>query len=201
MSNDMPARERLRRPLRFDYIAQITWLLLCILLGGFFYFNPHLIDPETVKHGISSYGAAAVYVYIIVSMVRGFFLLPSTPLVLAGAAMYPDQPLMVISISMGGILFSATLLYFFSEKLGFANFIEYKYPQAVKSAKELLSGNKALLFVAGWSFFPLVPTDVVCYAAGVIKMPFTKMITGLFIGELLLVSLYVYLGKGILSLL
>jgi uncharacterized membrane protein YdjX (TVP38/TMEM64 family) len=63
-----------------------------------------------------------------------------------------------------------------------------------------LSGNRATIFVAGWSFFPLVPTDVICYVAGMMKMPFYKMMLGLFIGEMVLVTAYVCLGKGIMSL-
>lgn len=190
----------LKKTTKFDRIAQIAWLLTCLSLAIFFFFNPQLLNPETIKHKIASYGGLAVFLYFGVSMFRGFFLLPSTPFVFAGTAMYPDKPLMIISISMAGILFSATLLYFFSDRLGFAGYLEHKHPRPINATKELLSGNKATLFVALWSFFPLVPTDVICYVAGVIRMPFARMITGLFIGELILVSIYVYAGKGMLAL-
>jgi len=186
--------------IRFDRLAQIAWFLSCLSLAVFFFLKPHLLDPEAIKQHISSYGAAAIYLYFLISVVRGFFLLPSTPLVLAGIAMYPDRPLLVIGISMLGILFSATLLYFFSEKLGFSGYLKHRHPRLIKTTQERLAGNKATLFVALWSFFPLVPTDLICYAAGVIKMPFVRMITGLFIGEIALVSLYVYMGKGVLDL-
>jgi uncharacterized membrane protein YdjX (TVP38/TMEM64 family) len=146
------------------------------------------------------YGPVALLIYVFISMFRGFFLIPSTPFVLAGVAMYPEDPILVITISMAGILFSATLLYYFSQRLGFSTYLERKYPSAITATKELLSGNKATFFVAGWSFFPLVPTDVICYVAGMMKMPFYKMMLGLFIGEMVLVSAYVYLGKGIMSL-
>ena len=52
-------------------------------------------------------------------------------------------------------------------------------------------------FVAGWSFFPLVPTDAVCYVAGVAKMSLRKMLTALLLGELPFVIMYVFLGAEI----
>jgi uncharacterized membrane protein YdjX (TVP38/TMEM64 family) len=145
------------------------------------------------------YPSLALSIYILISMLRGFFLMPSTPFVLAGVAMYPDNPVLVISISLAGIMFSATLLYFFSKKFGFTAYIEKKHRSGLNATKKLLSGNRSTLFVAGWSFFPFVPTDLVCYAAGLIRMPFSKMMFGLFCGELLLVTMYVYMGKGFLA--
>jgi len=183
----------------FDRVTQGVWLLICLTIGGVLFANPSLLTPESIQSTVLNYGATAFWIYILLSMVRGFFLIPSTPFVLAGVAMYPDDPAIVISISMVGILFSATLLYFFSKKLGFSGYLERKYPSGINATKELLNGNRAMMFVAGWSFFPLVPTDVICYVAGLIPMPFTKMILGLFIGELVLVSCYVYLGRGLLS--
>jgi len=54
--------------------------------------------------------------------------------------------------------------------------------------------------VMGWSFFPFVPTDLICYIAGSIKMNFTKYITAIFIGEAILVGAYIYLGDSIWSM-
>ncbi|MFT5997747.1 MAG: putative membrane protein YdjX (TVP38/TMEM64 family) [Neolewinella sp.] len=159
-----------------------------------------MLTPEKIQEVVMQYGSIALLIYVFISMFRGFFLIPSTPFVLAGIAMYPDAPLLVITISMAGILFSATLLYYFSKRLGFSSHLEQKYSSAITATKELLSGNWATVFVAAWSVFPLVPTDVICYVAGVMKMPFYKMMLGLFIGEMVLVSAYVYLGKGIISL-
>ena len=51
--------------------------------------------------------------------------------------------------------------------------------------------------VAGWSFFPLVPTDVICYVAGIAKMSFKKMVMALLFGEIPLVTTYIFLGVEI----
>ncbi|MFT4602287.1 MAG: putative membrane protein YdjX (TVP38/TMEM64 family), partial [Arenicella sp.] len=50
-----------------------------------------------------------------------------------------------------------------------------------------------------WSFFPLVPTDLICYIAGIVKMPLRYLLIGVGLGELILVTCYVYLGSGMIE--
>ena len=128
------------------------------------------------------------------SVLRGFTLLPSTPLVLAGTFLYPDQPWLVLATSMAGILISSSLIYFCSEALGFAEYFESKRPAAVARIRERLERPTGLIFVALWAFFPLVPTDAVCYVAGSTKMNFVKFIFAVFIGESVLCSIYIFTG-------
>jgi uncharacterized membrane protein YdjX (TVP38/TMEM64 family) len=201
MANNQTLKKRPKsQSFRFDRVSQGVWIAICLIIGIMLLFNPSMLTPDKIQGVVTNYGSTALFIYISISMFRGFFLIPSTPFVLAGVAMYPENPIMVISISMAGILFSATLLYFFSQRLGFSLFLERKYPSAIKSTGELLSGNWATTFIAAWSVFPFVPTDVICYVAGMIKMPYHKMLLGLFIGEFVLISAYVYLGKGLISL-
>lgn len=189
-----------KRAFRFDRITQGVWITTCLAIGIALLLNSSILSPENIQETVIQYGPTALLIYVGISMFRGFFLIPSTPFVLAGVAMYPNDPLLVITVSMAGIMFSAMLLYFFSQRLGFSEYLERTCPTPIRRTKKLLNGNWATAFVAGWSVFPFVPTDVICYVAGTIKMPFHKMMLGLFIGEMVLVSTYVYLGKGIMGL-
>jgi uncharacterized membrane protein YdjX (TVP38/TMEM64 family) len=56
-------------------------------------------------------------------------------------------------------------------------------------------------FVALWAFAPVVPTDLICYAAGLVRMPYRRMIAGIIIGELPLVTGYILLGTKLLDFL
>ena len=56
-------------------------------------------------------------------------------------------------------------------------------------------------FVAGWAIFPAVPTDLICYAAGLVRMPYRRMLLGITIGELPLVTAYILLGTKLSGLL
>ena len=55
-------------------------------------------------------------------------------------------------------------------------------------------GRYSFWIVIGWSFFPLVPTDLICYVAGIAKMSYKKLVAAVVIGELPLVTFYVFAG-------
>ena len=180
-------------------IFYILWGVLLIYFLYCYMQNPAIFSVEYLKSFISSYNDQILLVYIILSIVRGFFLIPSTPFVIVGALLFPDRLLLVLLISMIGIMLSATALYYFSDMLGFSEYLEKKYPNKVKKWESKLQSSKATWLVLGWSFFPLVPTDIICYVAGIIKMPYKYMFTGVFVGEIILVSFYIYSG-GLLQL-
>src|SRR5262249_5652013 len=133
-------------------------------------------------------------IYFGMSVLRGFTLLPSTPFVLAGTFLYPDKPGLVLITAMTGILVSSSLIYFGSEVLGFSEYFELKKPGAVDRIRHRLEQPFGIVFVGLWAFFPLVPTDAVCYVAGTIRMHFVKFISAVFVGELILCSIYVFSG-------
>ncbi len=134
-------------------------------------------------------------------MIRGFFLIPGTPFVFAGILLFPDNPVLVLSIAMASIVFSATLLYYFSDWLGYGDYLLEKHKDKVGIWLERLKSPKATWIVIAWAFFPPVPTELICYLAAIVKMPYRNMIAGIFIGELVLFSIYIYFGKGIYELL
>ncbi len=176
-------------------IFYVLWggILLYVLYN--YIKNPELFSVNYIKSFISSYQGQIIFIYTIISLVRGFFLLPSTPLVITGILLFPNQLFLVLLISMVGIMLSATGLYYFADTLGFSEYLEKKYPNKVMKCKQKLQSPKATFLVLGWSFFPLVPTDIICYVAGIVKMPFKHMFLGVFIGELILVSFYVFFGS------
>lgn len=173
------------------------WIVLILIFLIAFIKNPDIINPEALVSFIRRYENTMLLVYIILTLVRGFFLIPSTPFVIGGAILFPDQLFMVFTISMLGIMISATALYYFSDSLGFSQYLERKYPKSIVKCKKKLAGSNATLLTFGWAFFPLVPTDIICYISGLIKVPFKYMFIGVFAGELILVAMYVYFGASI----
>ncbi|MCB0649929.1 MAG: VTT domain-containing protein [Saprospiraceae bacterium] len=173
------------------------WILLIIGALLTFALRPEVASPEYIVRLISRFSNEMLLAYIVVTIGRGFFLIPSTPFVIGGAILFPDNLFLVLVISMIGVLFSATALYYFSDLLGFSKYLEKKYPKGVERWKERLQHPRAALFVLGWAFFPFVPTDLICYVAGIVKMPYRFMFIGVFLGELTLNVFYVYFGGGI----
>lgn len=177
----------------------VFFLWLAALIGGIIYLIicPELLSTEYLVSFISRFENQLLLVYLLVSILRGLFLIPSTPFVLAGVILFPNLPWLVLIISMLGILLTAAGLYYFSDLLGFAEKLDKKFPEKMKIWHTRLNSPKATLIVLAWSFFPLVPTDLICYVAGIVKMPFKYLILGVFVGEVILVSFYIFVGQGI----
>ena len=104
---------------------------------------------------------------------------------------------LVFAISLTGVVVGAFLVYSFPSFGDYDRLLEKKYPDKITNLKSKMQHKNAFWFVAGWSFFPLVPTDAVCYVAGVAKMSLRKMLTALLLGELPFVIMYVFLGAEI----
>ena len=175
------------------------WVLVILFFIYQYIKDPSIINPNTIVEFISFYENEMLLVYTILCLVRGFFLIPSTPFVVGGGLLFPDHKLMVLIISMIGVMSSATMLYYFSDLLGFSKYLESKSPKQILKWKNRLQKPGAIYFVTAWSFFPLVPTDLICYIGGIIKMPFKFIFFGVFVGELILNIFYVYWSDIILD--
>ncbi len=174
-----------------------VWLIMGVTLLITLALNPDLLNRDTIAEFLNGLGPLAFFVYILLSLGRAAFLIPCTPFVLAGAISFPDWPIAVFIASLAGIVVGAFLVYSFPALGSYDEFLESKYPNQIARIKQKMKSKYAYWFVMGWSFFPLVPTDAICYVAGIAKMPFKKMVSALVIGELPLVSVYIFIGAEI----
>lgn len=181
----------------------IIGIWICLIVAGLisYFLWPEAFTPEAIAASLQKYQNEALLIYLLISVVRGFTLLPSTPLVLAGTLIFPASPWLVLAVSLFGIVVSSSMIYWFSDLLGFDEYFISKKPHHVASIKTKLERPLGLGFVSLWAFFPLVPTDAVCYVAGTIRMHFAKFIAAVFVGELALCSCYVFGGGHVFSLL
>lgn len=185
----------------------IRWICLSIWLGvivvciSWYIYDPSLFTAANIAAFLLRFEGAIWGVYLVMSALRGFSLLPSTPLVIAGTMLFPSQPLSVLGVCLLGIFLSSSMIYFFSEYLGFSEYFEGHKPELTHKLKAKLEHPLGFAFVAAWAFFPLVPTDLVCYLAGTIKMNYWKFIIAVLVGELILCSVYVLSGSHFFRLL
>ncbi len=177
-----------------------SWLLFLISCVGYFIFHPDEFTPHHISEFISQFEGHLLLAYFMISFLRGFTLIPSTPFVIAGVLLFPENKIIVLVISLGGILFSATLLYYLSEFLGFDSYFEKIAPERVIQITTKINSPWGFLFVVLWAFFPLAPTDLVCYIAGTARMNFLRFILAVALGELIICLFYTY-SLGSLNLL
>ena len=173
-------------------IGRWLWVTMIGLALFWWVTHPDTFTPERIRGFLNRYQSSALLVYFLVSSVRACFLIPGTPFVLAGVLLFPTNQWLVFWISLAGVLIGSSVVYFFSDRLGFAELIEKKHARGLQRVRERMERHGVLIVIA-WSFFPFVPTDLVCYLAGVIRMNFLRFIVAVAIGEAVLIAVYVFL--------
>ena len=180
-------------------VILVVWILVVLTGVGSYILFPRSFSAEYIAAFLERFGGLIWVIYLVFSILRGFTLLPSTPLVIAGTILFPQQPFAVLVTSMTGILLSSTMIYYFSEFLGFDEYFEDHKPELTHKIKAKLEHPLGFVFVAAWAFFPLVPTDLVCYLAGTTRMDFREFIAAVGMGELILCVCYIFLGGTLLG--
>ena len=182
-------------------IATYLWVFAVVVVFVLWLREPGLLTQESIAARIGNWGPWVFGGFVGVSLVRGLLLVPSTPVILAGGMLFPASLPLVFAISMMGIVLSATVIYRLPGLGGYDDLLERKYPERIARVKPLLVKPHAFWVVAGWSFFPFVPTDLVCYAAGLVQMPYQRMVFALLLGEIPLVLGYLFLTQRVSGLL
>jgi uncharacterized membrane protein YdjX (TVP38/TMEM64 family) len=140
--------------------------------------------------------AWAYAAYLALGCVRGFTLIPATYLVLAGMLVLPPLPLYALTVA--GIVVSSAAVYYFAEAMAFDRFFERRHAAQVARLRALLA-RRELLIVMAWSFFPIAPTDLVCYVCGALRVDIKKCLLGVTVGEGAICAIYIFLGGHALS--
>jgi uncharacterized membrane protein YdjX (TVP38/TMEM64 family) len=179
---------KLQQTLKWLWISLIS---ICIIV---YIINPSFFSNETIAAFVSDFGRYAWGTYFLIHLLRGFTLLPSTPLVFAGVILFPDNLIWVLVISLVGILCSSLLIYYFSDKLGFAKIFKKKKDK-LTIIEQKLSGKNGFYYILFWSFLPIVPTDIICYVSGALRIKLPVFVSSLLLGELVLCCAYIF-GAG-----
>ena len=186
-SGAAPAMPRIRR------IALGFWVVLVATLLLLYSVNPDLLQPETLVEVLRQSGQPVLLAYFVLSVVRAFTLIPATVLIIAGTLLFPNQQLFVFVSSLIGVVASAALVYFFFEFLGLGELFARRHAERARWLEEQ-TRRRGFWVVLAWSAFPFVPTDLICWVAGTLKMHFGKFVAAVALGELPIVGFYVLAG-------
>ena len=171
------------------------WLVtLTTALYGYFFHRDAL---QRLLSELSASPPSWIYaVYLALGCLRGFTLVPATYLVVAGMLVLPPLALYVLTVI--GITVSSAAVYYFAEAMQFDKFFERRYAPQVARLRDLMA-RRELPIVIIWSFFPIAPTDLVCYLCGALKVDLKKCLLGVTIGEGTICAVYIFLGGQALS--
>ena len=184
----------LSRRLRVTLIA--GWGLL--ILGGVWLYVSQadsLRDEMLVLSAESTLLAATVY--LLFGCIRGFTLVPVTYIIPFGLLFL--TPTAQFLLTMAGILVSSASVYYFSEHLRLAEYFETHHRAHLDRLRGWLR-RWELPIVIGWSFFPFVPTDLICYVCGALEVDIRKLLAGVLVGEGVICAVYIFMGRQVLSL-
>ncbi len=171
------------------------WFVLVLVALYLYFFNRDFFQyqlGEIVQTSI--YLAYAVL--LLIGSIRGFTLVPITYLIILGLLFFPPWPLFVIII-LGALVSSASVYYFF-KFLDLDTLFEKKYGKEIDRVRQALAKNE-LPIIIGWSAFPFLPTDVICYICGTLEVDIKKLLLGVFIGESLMSGAYIFFGHYLLG--
>ena len=99
-------------PERVGRIVNYLWVIAAVAVFVLWLRDPGLFTQGAIAARIEGWGSWMFAGFIGISLVRGFFLVPSTPVILTGGVLFPESLPMVFLVSVAGIVVSATAIYY-----------------------------------------------------------------------------------------
>lgn len=180
------------------YAALIVWASAAALVLGLFLMFRHHLQTEGIQQWLQNNLLLASLIYTLMLSVRGVFLVPSTPLLFMGIAVFP--PVLVWSLNMIGILTSSAIVYVMVRGFGFDYLVRERYAARARQLSRLMEKHGEPVII-GWSFFPAVPTDVIIYCAATLRLSLVRCLVAVGIGEGILITFYVAGGNQLMAML
>lgn len=175
-----------------------TWVAITTAALYFYFFRRDQVQGE-IQSVLSTSVVLASVLYVILGSLRAFTLIPSTYLIVAALPLFP--PMLLFVLTLIGILVSSSIIYFCAEWLKLdESFERGRHAARVARVKAILEKHE-LPIIVGWSFFPLAPTDVICYVCGVLEVNFPKFLFGILLGEGAICAVYIFAGDSALRFL
>lgn len=170
------------------YSLFALWLVIVCGALYLYFFERDFVQTQ-LQGALSTSMAVASIVYILLGSFRAFTLVPATFLLLVALPFFP--PLWLLVVTMIAVVISSSICYFFAEALHMDEFFEKNHPEHIRRLKRLLQRYQVPIII-GWSFVMFLPTDLICYVCGTLRINFPKFIVCLLIGEGSVYAIYIY---------
>jgi len=177
-----------QRP-EFKRKTSIVWLVLVAVALSLYFTHRETLDVEVIRGLVDKNRAVVIPVYLLFLSLLGLTFVPSTPFAIGGVLLF--SPGLAFLLNLVGIISSSTIVYHFARFLGLGTVFESRYPHQTRRVKDALS-HKELPIIVGWSFFPVVPTDLIIYVASTLNIPLWKCLLGVLLGEGTLNAFYIF---------
>jgi len=188
----VPVPQLHSKPVRYALFA--LWVLIAAGALYLYFFQRDVVRNQMRDALSASFWIASIS-YLVIGSFRAFTLVPATfPLLVA---MPFFDPWVLLGLTLPCIAISSSICYLFAEAIHMDEVFERKYPKQIGKLKDLLQSYQ-LPIIIGWSFFLLLPTDLICYVCGSLKINFKKFLFGVVVGEGTVYAIYIFLGDYLL---
>ncbi len=174
---------------RFKRKTFIAWLLVVAVALTLFMAYQDRIDVNWIRGLVHDNRLLIIPCYLLLLSLLGLTFIPSTPFAIAGVILF--DPTLAYFLNLVGIITSSTIVFHFAGFLGLRDAFETRYPEQTKKVRRALD-RKELPIIIGWSFFPVVPTDLIIYVASTLEIPLWKCLLGVLLGEGTLNAFYIF---------
>jgi uncharacterized membrane protein YdjX (TVP38/TMEM64 family) len=174
------------------YLAIIAVIVGVLLWLDFSYLK---ITPDTIRSAVLSFGWVSPFIYIFLYIVRPFVLFPSSILAIAGGLAFGTIFALIYTVI--GELLGALLSFLFARKIGRSFFRGKNDPRLAKLENAM--ARRGFMAVLLLRMTPIVPFDLVSYAAGIARVSVKAFTLATFIGALPGTFVYSFMGSSIMS--
>ena len=170
----------------------MAWLTLAIVAAIAGWLQPQLLDPASWGDWLSDPGPLAWAALLALQCLAAVLMIPSLPMVVASAVLFPEHPGWVWLLALSGVVFSALLIHRNAAWMGLDHGWQ-RVPGGGRARRWLFDhGSPALCL---WCMTPFLPSDLGCYVAAASKMPLKRYLPAVVLGESVLCG-SVILGVG-----
>jgi uncharacterized membrane protein YdjX (TVP38/TMEM64 family) len=170
------------------------WLAVVGTALYLYFFQRQFIQAE-LQGALSTSTVVASVVYVVLGSLRALTLVPATFLLLIAMPFFP--PVLLFALTVPGIAISSTICYFFADALRLDEAFEKRYPKQIRKLTSALQKHP-LAITIGWSFMLFLPTDLICYVCGSLRINYAKFILGVVIGEGAVYAIYIWIGTWLI---
>jgi uncharacterized membrane protein YdjX (TVP38/TMEM64 family) len=177
-------------------VRLVVWALF-VAAFAFLYYRYSALWGTGLTQLATSSAWLAYALYLLLGAVRGFAFIPVTNLLVLAIPLFPPVPLLLATLA--GIAISSASIYLFAGSLKLGEYLERKHARHMERLQDALRRNPTSI-VTAWSFLPIVPTDLICYVCGVMKISFRRFLLGVLAGEGAICAIYIFAGASLLDL-
>ena len=178
-------------------IKKILLLLAIAVVAFWGWQNRASLDPEVIRDWIAQFGRAGPFLYVLLYAINTVTLLPPIAFLSVTAGLAFGKGVGFFAI-MAGALLGTTATFFISRNLG-REFVERRLKGRFKSLDEKLE-KRGFATVLFFRVIPIIPFEVLNYAAGLSKIKFREYFLATAIGFVPGVVVAVFFGDSLATI-